>query len=58
MRYAIERARLNPRRSAAAPPKIARNHTMPPKMPVKVPVCSVEKFSFSCKYRAREANAP
>ena len=55
MRYAIERARRKPSRSAAAPPKIARNHTMPPKMPVSVPVCSVEKFSFSCRYSASEA---
>src|SRR6267154_2346797 len=44
MRYATESARRKPSRSAAAPPKIARNHTMPPKMPVRVPVCSVEKF--------------
>ena len=49
MRYAIDRARRNPSRSAAAPPKMARNHTMPPKMPVSVPVCSTEKFRRSCK---------
>jgi len=58
MRYAIESARRNPNRSAAAPPKMARNQTMPPNIPVKVPVCWVEKFNFSCKYNAREAKAP
>ena len=49
IKYASERARRKPKRSAMAPPKIARNHTMPPNIPVSVPVCSVEKLSFSCR---------
>jgi len=57
-KYAVARARRKPRRSATAPPKIARNHTMPPNMPVRVPVCSVEKFSRSCRYSASDAKAP
>ena len=35
IKYARERARRKPRRSAIAPPKIARNQTMPPKNPGK-----------------------
>src|SRR5215472_10532489 len=49
IRYARESARRKPSLSATAPPKIARNHTIPPKKPVSVPVVSVEKSSFSCR---------
>src|SRR5439155_1488063 len=38
---------VGPGLSAIAPPKMARNQTIPPKIPASVPVCSVGKFSFS-----------
>src|SRR5713101_3893604 len=47
IKYASDSALRIPGQSAAVPPKIARNHTMPPNKPVSVPVCSVGKFSFS-----------
>jgi len=34
------------------------NQTMPPKMPVSVPVCSVEKLSFSCKKQGKSRESP
>src|SRR5947207_685233 len=48
-KYAKESARRNPSRSAIAPPKIARNHTNPPKSPARLVARSVGKLSASCR---------
>src|SRR5450432_407917 len=44
IKYASERERRNPRRSASVPPNAARNHTSPPNNPVRLPACSAGKL--------------
>src|SRR5260370_10066467 len=46
IRYASDSARRNPSQSAAVPPKIARNHTIPPNIPGSGPAFSAGQFSF------------
>src|SRR5712672_3335746 len=49
IRYAMESARRKPRRSANAPPPIARNQTQPPNIPVRLLARSTSKCKPSCK---------
>src|SRR5439155_21020791 len=49
IKYARERARRKPRRSAMAPRKMAKSHTSPPKRPARLAARSVGKLNTSCK---------
>src|ERR1700682_2111030 len=49
IKYASESDRRNPRRSANVPPNAARNHTSPPKRPVRLLACAAGKLKVSCK---------